>query len=59
MLWLALGLRLFGITQQSIWYDEGLSIYSARGSIRDILRASSASEHPPLHALMLSLWMRA
>jgi hypothetical protein len=59
VLWIALGLRLIGITQQSIWYDEGLSIFSARGSVRDILRASAASEHPPLHALLLALWMRA
>jgi 4-amino-4-deoxy-L-arabinose transferase-like glycosyltransferase len=59
VLWLALALRLAGITQQSIWYDEGLSIYSARGGISHILSASAASEHPPLHALLLALWIRA
>lgn len=58
VLWIALGLRLTGIARQSLWYDEGLSIYSARGNLGQILHASAASEHPPLHALLLALWMR-
>jgi 4-amino-4-deoxy-L-arabinose transferase-like glycosyltransferase len=57
VLWTALALRLAGISEQSIWYDEGLSIYAARGSIGDILRTSAQSEHPPLHSLLLRAWM--
>jgi uncharacterized membrane protein len=57
VLYAAFALRITGIDRQSIWYDEGLSIYYARGSIGDLLAGISASEHPPLHSLMLGLWM--
>jgi 4-amino-4-deoxy-L-arabinose transferase-like glycosyltransferase len=50
-------LRVAGIVHQSIWYDEGLSIYYARGSVGDLWRGASQSEHPPLHSLLLHLWM--
>jgi hypothetical protein len=53
----AFALRIAGIDQQSIWYDEGLSIYYARGSIGDLVAGTSASEHPPLHSLLLGLWI--
>lgn len=58
VLWIAFALRLFGIGQQSIWYDEGLSLYYARGSLSQMLADASQSEHPPLHPLMLHLWIR-
>jgi 4-amino-4-deoxy-L-arabinose transferase-like glycosyltransferase len=57
VLCVAFGLRIAGIVQQSIWYDEGLSIYYARGSVGDLWRGISESEHPPLHSLLLHAWM--
>lgn len=54
---IAFALRIAGIAQQSIWYDEGLSIYYARGSVGEVISSISASEHPPLHSLVLALWM--
>lgn len=58
---LALGfaLRIAHIERQSIWYDEGLSIYYARADLGTLVRETSRSDHPPLHALMLHLWIRA
>jgi uncharacterized membrane protein len=50
-------LRVTGVAHQSIWYDEGLSIYYARGGVGDLLRGVSQSEHPPFHSLLLHLWM--
>lgn len=50
-------LRLAAIDRQSIWYDEGLSIYHARGSVGEVLRQASQSDHPPLHTLALHVWM--
>ena len=54
---IAFALRISHIDQQSIWYDEGLSIYYARGDVGEILRSVSGSDHPPLHPLLLHLWM--
>jgi len=58
VLLIAFALRLFRIAQQSIWYDEGLSLYYARGSLTQVLADASQTEHPPLHPLMLNLWVR-
>ncbi len=57
ILWAAFTLRVNQIDRQSIWYDEGLSIYYARGTLSELLRAVSRSDHPPLHALLLHGWM--
>lgn len=57
ILLLSFALRVARIEQQSIWYDEGLSIYYARGDVAEILRGVSESDHPPLHPLLLHLWM--
>ena len=59
VLWVAFALRVNQIARQSIWYDEGLSIYYARGNLGELLRAVSESDHPPLHALLLHRWMAA
>ncbi len=53
----AFALRILYIDQQSIWYDEALSIYYARSPIADLLVQVSASDHPPLHTLLLHAWM--
>jgi mannosyltransferase len=53
----AFALRVGHIDRQSIWYDEGLSIYYARGNWIEILRGVSQSDHPPLHPLLLHVWM--
>jgi 4-amino-4-deoxy-L-arabinose transferase-like glycosyltransferase len=58
VLLIAFALRIAYIDRQSIWYDEGLSIYYARSAIGDQLRLVSQSDHPPLHTLLLHVWMR-
>ena len=57
MLLISFALRVSHIDRQSIWYDEGLSIHYARGSLFEILREVSQSDHPPLHSLLLHAWM--
>jgi mannosyltransferase len=59
ILWIAFALRVIDIDAQSIWYDEGLSIYYAQGTLTQLLQRVSQSEHPPLHALLLHLWIGA
>jgi 4-amino-4-deoxy-L-arabinose transferase-like glycosyltransferase len=57
VLWVAFALRVAHLDRQSIWYDEGLSIYYARADVGQLLSAISQSEHPPLHSLLLHAWM--
>ncbi|HZO33140.1 MAG TPA: glycosyltransferase family 39 protein [Chloroflexota bacterium] len=52
----ALGLRLFELTGQSLWYDEGVSAYMTPRSFAEIASATSVDIHPPLYYWLLSLW---
>ena len=56
--WLAFGLRVFHLGTQSLWYDEGLSVYLASLSPLNTIQASALTDHPPLHALLLGVWMQ-
>jgi 4-amino-4-deoxy-L-arabinose transferase-like glycosyltransferase len=52
----ALGLRLFELTGQSLWYDEGVSAYMTPRSFAEIAAATSVDIHPPLYYWLLSVW---
>lgn len=58
IIWLAFTLRITCLDCQSIWYDEGLSIYYAQGTLDETINRVSQSEHPPLHPLLLHGWIR-
>ena len=55
---LAFTLRIYRIQVQSIWWDEGISVYLARLDPRTILSARAGSQHPPLYYLLLQCWTR-
>ena len=55
---LAFALRVYHLDTQSIWYDEGLSIQLAGQDPTQTIALSAATDHPPLHALLLGAWMR-
>ena len=50
------GLRLYRLADKSVWWDEGLAAWSARQSLADIARWTSADVHPPLYFWMLHAW---
>ena len=54
---LAFALRIYRLPDQSLWYDEALSIHYANQSLRGLLAGVSGSDHPPLHSLLLHFWM--
>jgi len=56
ILLVALGLRLFELTGQSLWYDEGVSAYMTPRTFAEIAAATSVDIHPPLYYWLLSLW---
>lgn len=54
---LAFALRIYRLPDQSLWYDEALSVYYAGQPLREALAGISGSDHPPLHSLLLHFWM--
>ncbi len=55
---LALGLRLYHLNAQSLWYDEGFSVYLSHKSPGEIVSQTAADIQPPLYYLMLHGWMK-
>ncbi len=56
ILLLALGLRLFLLDGQSLWYDEGISAYMTPRTFAEIAVATSVDIHPPLYYWLLATW---
>lgn len=55
---LALGLRLYRLDSQSLWYDEGFSVYLARMDLDEITTRTSADIQPPLYYYFLHGWIK-
>ena len=56
LLLVAFGLRVWGLADHNIWWDEGLATWAARLPVRDILRWTAHDVHPPLYFLLLRGW---
>lgn len=54
---LAFGVRVVRLDHQSLWYDEGLSVHLAALSLDQTIAQSAVTDHPPLHAALLNVWM--
>jgi hypothetical protein len=48
---LAFGLRLWGLADHNIWWDEGLAAWAARLPVERILDWTAHDVHPPLYFL--------
>ncbi len=57
ILLLGLGLRLYGLDAQSLWYDEGFSVYLARMDVDEITTRTAADIQPPLYYYLLHGWI--
>lgn len=53
----AFALRVFRLDLQSLWSDEGLSIYRASQDLASIAGLSTAGIHPPLYDSLLHFWI--
>ncbi len=54
---LALGLRLYRLDNQSLWYDEGFSVYLSSMDIDEITTRTAADIQPPLYYYLLHGWI--
>lgn len=56
---LGLFLRLRGLSSQSLWVDEGLSVWIARKNVADMVTwLVQGDTHPPLYVGLLHVWMK-
>jgi uncharacterized membrane protein len=55
---LGLGLRFHRLGAQSLWYDEGFSVYLARMSLGEITARTAADIQPPLYYYLLHAWIQ-
>ncbi|MCP4361964.1 MAG: hypothetical protein GY796_28470, partial [Chloroflexi bacterium] len=60
------GVRIYALDGQSMWSDEGLSLYRARQSLPDLFQnvitvdgIDTQDTNPPFYFLLLHLWRRA
>jgi mannosyltransferase len=56
LLLLAMGLRLYRLEAQSLWYDEGVTAQVASQGLADLTRWTADDIQPPLYYYVESLW---
>jgi mannosyltransferase len=56
LLLVAFALRVWGLADHSIWWDEGLAAWAARLPVKSILHWTAHDVHPPLYFLLLRGW---
>ena len=54
----ALALRVYKLDGQSLWYDEGFSVYLAEMAPAEIVARTAADIQPPLYYLLLHGWIQ-
>jgi len=48
------GMRLYGLSVQSLWWDELVSwLFSSRDTLGEVLQEVGRDVHPPLHSILL------
>ena len=57
LVFLAFSLYAFRLDYQSLWYDEGFSVYLAEMSLGEITARTAHDIHPPFYYYLLHLWM--
>lgn len=50
--------RLYDLDGESIWVDEGHSIYVASFDLDQLIEEISKDNHPPLYSIILHYWMK-
>jgi 4-amino-4-deoxy-L-arabinose transferase-like glycosyltransferase len=56
VLLVAFGLRAHRLALDSVWWDEGFSVYMARMPLHFMAAATARDAHPPVYYAMLHIW---
>jgi mannosyltransferase len=57
LVFLAFCLYTFRLDYQSLWYDEGFSVYLARMNLSEITTRTAHDIHPPFYYYLLHFWL--
>ncbi|HQE92901.1 MAG TPA: glycosyltransferase family 39 protein [Anaerolineae bacterium] len=55
---LAFALRVAGLADSNIWWDEGIGVWLARMPLLESVRWTAGDVHPPLYYMLLHGWWR-
>jgi len=58
LVFMAFALYTFRLDYQSLWYDEGFSVYLARMSLGEITARTASDIHPPFYYYLLHFWVK-
>ncbi len=58
LLLLALALRVYRLSSQSLWYDEGVTAAISQRSLADLARWTADDIQPPLYYVLVAGWTR-
>ncbi len=56
ILWLAFALRIAGLADHNLWWDEGIGVWLARMPLLESIRWTAGDVHPPLYYSILCAW---
>ncbi|HUT35882.1 MAG TPA: glycosyltransferase family 39 protein [Planctomycetota bacterium] len=54
-----LALRAYNLGGESLWFDEGITAFTSRMAVPDLLRTCAATDHVPAYYLALKGWCAA
>jgi uncharacterized membrane protein len=57
IVFVGLFLRVYDLSDESVWYDEAFSIELANSSIFGVINGSAQDIHPPLYHILLHYWI--
>ncbi|MDQ4075476.1 MAG: glycosyltransferase family 39 protein [Chloroflexota bacterium] len=57
LLLVAAALQFWSLDAQSLWYDEGFSVWLSQHSLGEIVARTAADIHPPFYYLLLHGWI--
>src|SRR5262249_9857512 len=58
IIWLAFLLRVWNLTKESFWADEGWTMMLSKGpTLSDVVRTMADDQHPPLYFALMHYWV--
>src|SRR5258707_6810037 len=58
IIWLAFLIRVWNLTKESFWADEGWTMILSKGpTLADVVQTMSQDQHPPLYFALMHYWI--
>src|SRR5258708_9698451 len=58
IIWLAFLIRVWNLTKESFWADEGWTMMLSKGpTLSDVVQTMADDQHPPLYFVLMHYWI--